>query len=83
MTDLFILCALFFPRVTLIFLWLMHDMPQNSTPFILDVIATIFCPRLLVAFWLYEANFHPLLVLIFVVFGVMELLGAGRTASKD
>lgn len=82
MTTLFILCAFFFPRITLIACFFLGTMPPNDTPLAADIIAAIIAPRLLVAWWLYSANAHPLLVGLFAVGGIMELLGGGSRARR-
>lgn len=74
MDPLFIGCSFFFPRITLVVAWYLEMMPANSTPFVLDVIAALFAPRLLIAWWLYEANAHPLLVGLFVLAGIWEYM---------
>jgi len=83
MGTIFLLLAFFFPRLTLVGAWLLGDIPPNATPFVADVLATIVAPRLLVAFWLYDGGYHPLLVLIFGVGGLAELLGGGSKASRS
>lgn len=74
MDPLFIGCSFFFPRITLVAAWYLGMVPANNTPFVLDVIAALFAPRFLIAWWLYEANAHPLLVGLFVLAGIWEYM---------
>lgn len=85
MTNLFLFFVFFSPRLILAICYLAGEMPSNTTPFIVDVIAFFIAPHLLVAWWLYEADAHPLLTTIFVVLGFIELLGgsASRRANRD
>lgn len=82
MTDLFIIVSIFFPRCTLAFCWLMECMPANSTPFAVDFLFFLFAPRFLIAWWLYEANAHPLLIGLFILVGLGELLKGSSTVNK-
>ena len=68
----FLLGAGLFPRLTLLFCWMLGGVPTNNTPFALDVICAIFCPRGLIAWWLWEAGAHPLLVGVFAVLQILE-----------
>ena len=78
MPPLFLLFSFFFPRFTLVVVWLLGAMPANQTPFIADVLAAIFAPRFLIAWWLYEAQAHPLLIGLFVLAGIWEFLHSSR-----
>lgn len=82
MTNCFLVGAFFFPRMTLLICWLMSAIPANSTPFLVDVLAAWLAPRLLIAFWLYEANAHPALIGIFLISGILALGGESSTVSK-
>jgi len=82
MTNMFIVFALFFPRLTLLICWLTSALPTNSTPFFVDILLAIFAPRFLVAFWLYEAGAHPLLIALFILFGLGEM-GRGGSSSRS
>ena len=82
MGSLFLFFAFFFPRATLLLTWLFGTIPANDTPFVVDVIGAIFAPRLLVAWWAYCLNLHPLLIILFVIGGVFELFGGGGSATR-
>lgn len=49
----FLLLSLLFPRITLLFWWLAGNLPYNTTPFVGDVFASIFVPRILILVWIY------------------------------
>ena len=40
--------GLFLPRVTLVASYLRHRVPPNNVPFLLDVLGTVFLPRVLI-----------------------------------
>lgn len=72
MTTLFLLCSLFFPRISLLYCYLTEQIPSNDTPFILDAILSIFFPRFLIAYWGYE-DVHILWTILFILVGIMEM----------
>lgn len=84
-----LISAFFLPRTTLLFLWFMDAMPANNTTFELDVVFAIIAPRALIAWWLYEAGAHPLLVGLFVITEITSRIGAavryneGRQSSAE
>lgn len=82
MTAAFLFCSFLFPRLTLLVCALFGMMPANDTPLVADVIAFFVAPRLLIAWWLYEAGAHPLLVVLFAVGGLTELFGGGQAARS-
>ena len=50
----FLLVGLIFPRITLFFWWITHNLPFNTTPLWGDVILSIFLPRVLFCWWIYD-----------------------------
>lgn len=44
----FLVSSLFIPRISLLFLWAWNLVPLNPTPFVADVLMSIFVPRVLV-----------------------------------
>lgn len=42
MGSLFLFFAFFFPRLTLLLVWLFGTMPANGTPFLADLLGAIF-----------------------------------------
>lgn len=72
MSTCFLLSSAFFTRITLLVCWLFGALPENHTPLGVDVLAAIFVPRLLIAWWAYEAHMHPLIIAVFVLLEVME-----------
>ena len=79
MTQWFVGLSLFFPRLTLLWFYFVTGMPTNDTPFGLDVVAFLFAPRLLIAWWLYvDPTWHPLWSAIFVLFA---LFSSGSSSS--
>ena len=83
MTDCFLVSAAFFPRTTLLIWWIIGAIPINHTPFIVDLICAILFPRGLVAWWLYEAGYHPLLVAVFVILEILETFGGSVSISSS
>ena len=83
MSTFFLVCALFFPRLTLLITWLFGNMPANDTPLAADVIGAIFVPRFLIAWWAYNLNEHTAWVVLFVLFGIVELLKGGSSATSS
>jgi len=56
----FLILSLLIPRTVLFFWWLTGNLPYNTTPFIADLIASIFVPRILILVWIYQtAGFCP------------------------
>lgn len=72
MSTLFLFCAAFFPRLTLLVCYLFAGLPLNSTPFGVDLLCAFFCPRLLVAWWAFESGQHPLVVGLFCFLELAE-----------
>ena len=50
----FLLISLFLPRFTLFFWWLTGNLPYNTTPFVADVLCSIFLPRVLILVYINE-----------------------------
>lgn len=83
MTSSFLIWALFFPRLTLLFTYFLGHMPPNDTPLALDVAGACLAPRLLVGYWAYTNHAHPLWIALFVICGVGELFGGLSTAKRE
>ena len=82
MTTCFLIGAAFFPRWTLFLCWLMHAIPDNTTPFLIDIAGAIFAPRLLIAYWLFAGGYSYWLVAIFVILGLFEDMGLTFGSSR-
>ena len=50
----FLLLSLFTPRIVLLFWWATHNLPYNDTPFLADLLGSIFLPRILVMVYIYQ-----------------------------
>jgi hypothetical protein len=50
----FLLLSLFLPRTVLLFWWITGNLPYNTTPFLADLFASIFVPRVLIVVWIYD-----------------------------
>lgn len=50
----FLLLSLILPRFTLFFWWIFGNLPYNTTPFVADLFASIFVPRILILVWIYN-----------------------------
>lgn len=75
-TTTFLVLGLLFPRLTLLFTYLFGNMPDNSTPFGADVLCAILMPRFLIAFWVYEQHLNAIWIVLYVFFGIAELLSS-------
>lgn len=83
MTTGFLVCAVFFPRLTLFFSYVTGSIPFNTTPFAVDVIGSLFLPRLLIAAWLYDSHkdVHWAWSAILVVLTIAEWSGGRRAQT--
>lgn len=52
----FLLIGLLFPRFTLFFWWITNNLPFNTTPLWGDVLLSIFLPRVLFCWWIYDVQ---------------------------
>src|SRR5512142_2803119 len=71
----FLVLGLFLPRVTLVAAYLTQTVPPNNVQFILDVLGTLFLPRVLICIYIafnmgYNEWFWVHLVVALVVYGV-------------
>jgi hypothetical protein len=76
----FLVLGLFLPRVTLVAAYLTHTVPPNNVPFILDVVGTLFLPRVLICIYIafnmgYNEWFWLHLIVALVVYGVSSSKG--------
>lgn len=62
----------FFPRLTLLVYYMLDLIPSNDVPLVLDLIMAIFLPRLLLAYYGYLHDIHPLWIALFVLLQVFE-----------
>jgi len=92
LSTLFLFSSAFFARTTLLVCWLFGALPVNHTPFAVDVLAAVFAPRLLIAWWAYEAHMHPLVVVVFAALELFEKFSprvrvkvgpSNRTRARD
>jgi hypothetical protein len=74
--------AAFFPRLTLLISFLMGAIPDNPTPFLVDVIAAMIAPRLLIAYWLYVGGHSWWLVGLFIWLWIANLGGTSSVSSS-
>lgn len=49
----FLLVSLFVPRLVLFFWWVTGNLPFNTTPFLADILCSIFFPRILILVYIY------------------------------
>jgi hypothetical protein len=71
----FLVLGLFLPRVTLVAAFLTHTVPPNGVPFLVDVLGTMFLPRVLICIYIaanmgYNEWFWLHLIVALVVYGV-------------
>jgi hypothetical protein len=82
----FLVLGLFLPRVTLIAAFLTHTVPPNNVPFLVDVLGTVFLPRVLICIYIaentgYNEWFWVHLVVALVVYGFSS--SKGHRAYRD
>lgn len=82
----FLLLSLILPRFTLFFWWICGNLPFNTTPFIGDLFASIFVPRILILVWIYNLQgfspwFYIHLVMLIVVWGFNILRYAAKNSK--
>ena len=70
----FLLLGLFVPRFVLLFWCLTGNLPFNTTPFLADVVCSIFIPRVLILVYIYGCQgmsewFWIHLVAMFIAWG--------------
>lgn len=82
MNILFLIGALLFPRLTLLFCWSTGSLPLNTTPFALDVALGLIAPRFLVSFWALGLGVHPLWVFFLCLIEVSEVGTGSRVSSR-
>jgi hypothetical protein len=78
--------GLFLPRVTLIAAFFTHTVPPNNVPFLVDVLGTVFLPRVLICIYIaenmgYNEWFWVHLVVALVVYGFSS--SKGHRAYRD
>lgn len=83
MSSMFMAVAVFFPRLTLLFAWLMGNVPANDTPFALDVVLVGLFPRLWLAYAAWFNHEHIVWIALFVLLGLAEagFIGSRRKNS--
>jgi len=79
----FLLISLFLPRFCLFFWWVCGNLPHNTTPFVVDLLTSIFIPRVLILVWIFQAGgfniwFYLHLVALIIAWTINFL----RVASK-
>ena len=50
----FLLLGLIFPRFVLFWWWICCNLPFHTSPFIVNLFASIFVPRILITVWIYS-----------------------------
>jgi hypothetical protein len=71
----FLVLGLFLPRVTLVAAYFTHTVPPNNVPFLVDVLGTVFLPRVLICIYIafnmgYNEWFWLHLIVALIVYGV-------------
>ena len=84
----FLVLGLFLPRVTLVAAYLTHTVPPNNVPFILDVLGTLFLPRVLICIYIafnmgYNEWFWVHLIVALVVYVVGSSKGKKVLCRKE
>ena len=84
MTTTFLVIGLLFPRIALLAYYIGGMLPPNSTPFALDVFASLSAPRLLIAWWCWEseaAGVHPAWKFLYVAVWAAGGMSGARSNS--
>lgn len=81
----FLVLGLFLPRLTLVAAYLTHNVPLNNVPFLVDLLGTLFLPRVLICIYIafnmgYNEWFWIHLIVALVVYGVGS--NKGKKAFK-
>jgi hypothetical protein len=81
----FLVLGLFLPRVTLVAAYLTHTVPPNNLPSLVDVLGTVFLPRVLICIYIalnmgYNEWFWLHLIVALIVYGVGS--SKGRKALR-
>jgi hypothetical protein len=84
----FLVLGLFLPRVTLVAAFLTHGVPPNNVPFLLDVLGTIFLPRVLICIYIaqntgYNEWFWLHLIVALIVYGASSSKGHKALRRKE
>jgi hypothetical protein len=84
----FLVLGLFLPRVTLVAAFFTHGVPPNSVPFVLDVLGTIFLPRVLICIYIaqnmgYNEWFWLHLIVALIVYGASSSKGHKALRRKE
>ena len=72
----------FFPRITLFVFYMLGMIPSNDVPLVLDLIMAIFLPRLLLAYYGYLHDLHPLWIALLVLLQAYESFRGVRQQSQ-
>ena len=84
----FLVLGLFLPRVTLVAAYLTHSVPPNHVPFLVDVLGTLFLPRVLICIYIasnmgYNEWFWIHLVVALIVYGVGSKKGKKALKKRE
>ena len=84
----FLVLGLFLPRVTLVAAYVTHTVPPNNVPFLLDVLGTVFLPRVLICIYIafnlgYHEWFWLHLIVALIVYGVSSNKGKQVLQKRD
>jgi len=75
----FLVLGLFLPRVTLVAAYFTHTVPPNNVPFLLDVLGTIFLPRVLICIYIaYNMGYNEWFWLHLIVGLVVYAFGSSK-----
>ena len=79
----FLVWALFFPRLTLLFTYWFSNIPANTVPFAADVCGALFVPNFLIAFYVYGQEGFSVWFFLHCALGLIRLLSERVSYRKS
>ena len=72
--TLFLLLGLLFPRISLLIFWLTGSLPYNTTPLWSDALLSMFFPRALFCWWIYDIQGYSGWFWIFFISLILSII---------
>lgn len=79
----FLIFSLFFPRITLLVSLFLGQYPQNSVPFVADILLGVFIPRALVLIYIYQnMGYENVWFVAHLVVMILAYFGGGTETRR-
>ena len=79
----FLLFSLFFPRITMLVYFVQDWYPNNTVPFIGDLLLGIFLPRILILIYIYQnMGYENMWFLVHLIVLLITFFGGGTHTKK-